>query len=192
MWRKGGDYETCCSDKCTFFVVIFCFPQSGKAIEITDTLLLEAKIIEGEPFGITGAPHTFYAYFSYDDALLLVDGTYRNQLSNFELTIGATQWAFNDILDHSIAVESGKVVDFFLDVIPSAIGSDKRISISNVASDIQWRAVDAYTRPTPELTGSYSIAQGRIVAETAPVPEPSTLLLFGAGLAGFAGLSRRK
>jgi hypothetical protein len=31
-----------------------------------------------------------------------------------------------------------------------------------------------------------------MTASTAPVPEPTTILLFGLGILGFAGVSRRK
>jgi hypothetical protein len=49
-----------------------------------------------------------------------------------------------------------------------------------------------YTGPDGSTTGSISGANTVCTADPVPSPEPLTLSLFGAGLAGIAGMKRRQ
>jgi len=54
------------------------------------------------------------------------------------------------------------------------------LAISHTGSDIEI------------LGTTYAITFGDNISATRPVPEPATMLLFGAGLAGLAGIIKRK
>lgn len=63
------------------------------------------------------------------------------------------------------------------------------------SSSVVKQANGSYNAYVTAINLKYSdgrLAQSQLIGEAAPVPEPATMLLFGTGIAGLAGIARRK
>jgi len=111
----------------------------------------------------------------------------------------------NDLINtfQAIITETGQIQLNFL----SLDGVDHRghleagvIGISDGSgSDFDYQTMDTWTFPRSGFSIGYALDNGTYVRSewdwepsAAPVPEPSTLILLGIGLLGFAGVNRRK
>ncbi len=175
----------------TMGFTLFCLISSASAASTTWYLTMTSTERVSHPFGIVQDSSKFYGSFTFDEDLLLVDGRYRNQLTDFNLTIGDSTWKYENILDNLFDVENGIVTNFFLDQC-SLPNSDKYLEISDFddGNGGLWYARDAYERPNPYMRGSYVIQKNAPLID--PVPEPATFILLGSGLAGLAFYRRKR
>jgi len=186
-------------------------PSNAGTITLTQQdinhVLVSVDLLNGYGFVNTGGPHTPFAFnlsgsltglaVSNWGGTLTSGGSYTNSKNNsgtFSLNTAlggdnTTFGHFNVAIDDSAGNGSSK--GYFSDLIftltrPGSLSTDD-FTFNNLG---YYFSADLSSNINEGTTGSQGWAEG--IDPPAKVPEPFTMSLFGAGLAGMAALRRRK
>lgn len=129
------------------------------------------------------------AYDSWDSAKLTVDLYAKDkkwEKANFKFV------AFNDLFPDTIFnlgkfKFNGKKGDEFAQFTHTFTDSQL-----DAFDDWGWGKVKIKAINTNKVKNNFNVTRVAMDVNVAPVPEPSTMLLFGAGIAGLVGYSRRR
>jgi hypothetical protein len=168
-----------------------CYAGNAMAIVYNDTVPF-GTVAEYEDMEV----YTFGSYTTnFATPLTLESGySYAFDFSLEGVTIGSWDPGANSIADffYVQAVHDGTVVGYV----------EQQYTGPNQTIEVQFN-LDIFTTPPNDLTitvwadvtGSdekWSFSAANLDGKKSPVPEPTTMLLFGTGLAGLASLARRK
>lgn len=177
------------------------------------SLGLDANGLGTMTFTISGVGnHSFSAFFDFefDEA----NNTFFNESGSTGGTLAAGQsweidepgYVFGDIYDHMLSNtldNNNSVPSGLEDDVSFALGWDFNLLPSEIAtitltlSDI-LDTTGFYLQHTDNEVGpNFDLSESvyywsKLVIRSEPIPEPTTMLLFGTGLAGLAGFSKRK
>ena len=129
---------------------------------------------------------------SFDNSMLDFDGyTLSDNLGNISL-FEADDWSMGDNGSGSINIaELSYLSDFSFQSNNFTLASLTFTSTVEGSSDLDFTYIDLSDAVGDPITQPVFGGPGTVTATSAPVPEPSTMLLFGAGLVGLIGMKRR-
>ncbi len=129
---------------------------------------------------------------------VVVGGGATNINGNYTLT-NQTQWVY---YTYTFTNAFGTHTDDLANIIQEIIwkGEGEITTLSAAAqnfynSSVSGKVTDEYNPYVTAINILYpngTSAQSQLIGEQAPVPEPTTMLLFGTGIAGLAGVARRR
>jgi hypothetical protein len=133
-----------------------------------------------DPYGYRYSPTISFNVPVYSVGMYLTDGIDTNWLFNFS-AYNSLNALIEEITINSIGRLVQGVSPYFI-----GLGSNEQISY------IKLRIYDPINNNVPtSSTNSFEI-DDLIFSGSSPIPEPTTILLFGLGLLGLAGVSRKK
>lgn len=153
------------------------------------------------PFGLTNGA-TIFGTAIYDDALVL--GVSANEAIDidglagwgFTITLGSFTFSQADVTDPTFTTfffNLGKLdgIEFFIE--PIDIGAFTNLLIEDFSGGQSLFVEDATTGDPVYLEADWDFANATDPEPIVPeIPEPATILLFGAGLAGLGWLRSRR
>ncbi len=154
------------------------------------------SVAEEHNFVVTSGSYLYVAAWSDDNVAQGWIGEFNSSNSNYSVLSNTTDWEYmatNHDLDtgaaHPTAEEAGAYIsDATWLTVPEFSAYDWG-DIEGISSEADWIWGSAmYPGSAADGNGEYLIFRTQVN----PVPEPATMLLFGLGLLGFAGVSRRK
>jgi hypothetical protein len=143
--------------------------------------------------GTTSIPITIGSYslqFHVDNS-----GNFSGGVSTYDLVISGT-FTYNNIV-YSGVLLTGEVTNFGWQDIPGPYAHfDLTFDVTGglLASYYGGSGGDFFSSEKSDFTGNWDVSHNgtKVKHDTAPVPEPTTILLFGLGIAGIAVFGRRK
>jgi hypothetical protein len=115
-------------------------------------------------------------------------------IRSFNISILTNNNTWVEVLGNQFAsdTQEGKILDqdtYGADIykFQSTLGSSIRIDVLSVWDNVPRAAIEGFY-----ADGLTYASLGEVAFSTSPVPEPTTLLLFGTGLSGLLALRRRK
>jgi len=163
------------------WAIALSFDPSAYEIDVGDSVNIDIIISDLTDDNLAG----FYLTFNYDDSIVSFDSyTLGDELGDPD--------SFFEVSDLSVGnnlVEVSWLQDFSSQPDSFTLATLSFTGISGGQTDLLFSDVTLSNDSWP--AGSLDTTLGSGSVDVAPVPEPATLLLFGTGLAGFAGFRKK-
>jgi hypothetical protein len=126
-------------------------------------------------------------------------GNFSGGVSGIDLTISGT-FTYNNIV-YSGVLLTGEVTNFGWQNIPGTKYALFDLTFDSTGGVLQGfyagsgnKGVDIFSSEISNFTGNWNVSHSgfKVKHDTAPVPEPSTFLLFGIGVVGIVFIRKRR
>jgi len=175
-------------------VPVLSFAPSSQTVNVGDTLSVSAVLSGLQSGGLDEALTAFDVQIGFDSSILGINGVTFNPAAELG---GAADTFFDSSLNTSSV--SFNLTSFLSDALLQSLESDS-ITLGELSFTALAEGFSALSYTWQDLTGLNSAALDHstvngsvtVAGRTAPVPEPSSILLLGIGMLGVLGFNRHK